>query len=199
MFAKRIFDIVFSALGLIILMPVFIIIGIVIKLTSSGGVFFRQIRVGQYGIPFSIHKFRTMVTDAESKGLKLTVGADNRITAIGRVLRKTKLDELPQLIDVLLGDMSFVGPRPEVPEYVAVYPDSIKQKILSIRPGITDRASIEMIDENEILAKSNNPEQTYINEILPIKLNYAVEYIDNYSFFEDIKIILETLKKIIIR
>jgi lipopolysaccharide/colanic/teichoic acid biosynthesis glycosyltransferase len=198
-FAKRIFDIVFSALGLIILMPVFIIIGIVIKLTSSGGVFFRQIRVGQYGIPFSIHKFRTMVTDAESKGLKLTVGADNRITAIGRVLRKTKLDELPQLIDVLLGDMSFVGPRPEVPEYVAVYPDSIKQKILSIRPGITDRASIEMIDENEILAKSNNPEQTYINEILPIKLNYAVEYIDNYSFFEDIKIILETLKKIIIR
>lgn len=199
MFAKRIFDIVFSALGLIILMPVFIIIGIVIKLTSSGGIFFRQTRVGQYGIPFSIHKFRTMVTDAESKGLKITVGADNRITTIGRVLRKTKLDELPQLIDVLFGDMSFVGPRPEVPEYVAVYPDSIKQKILSIRPGITDRASIEMIDENEILAKSNNPEQTYINEILPIKLNYAVEYIDNYSFFEDIKIILETLKKIIIR
>lgn len=199
MFAKRIFDIVLSALGLIILMPVFIIICVVIKLTSSGGVFFRQIRVGQYGIPFSIHKFRTMVTDAESKGLKITVGADNRITAIGRVLRKTKLDELPQLIDVLLGDMSFVGPRPEVPEYVAVYPNNIKQKILSIRPGITDWASIEMIDENEILAKSNNPEQTYINEILPIKLNYAVEYIDNYSFFEDIKIILETLKKIIIR
>ncbi|RTK93229.1 MAG: sugar transferase [Neisseriaceae bacterium] len=199
MFAKRIFDIVFSALGLIILMPVFIIIGIVIKLTSSGGIFFRQTRVGQYGIPFSIHKFRTMVTDAESKGLKITVGADNRITTIGRVLRKTKLDELPQLIDVLFGDMSFVGPRPEVPEYVAVYPDNIKQKILSIRPGITDRASIEMIDENEILAKSNNPEQTYINEILPIKLNYAVEYIDNYSFFGDIKIILETLKKIIIR
>lgn len=199
MFAKRIFDIVFSALGLIILMPVFIIVGIVIKLTSSGGVFFRQTRVGQYGIPFSIHKFRTMVTDAESKGLKITVGADNRITAIGRVLRKTKLDELPQLIDVLLGDMSFVGPRPEVPEYVAVYPDNIRQKILSIRPGITDRASIEMIDENEILAKSNNPEHAYINEILPIKLNYAVDYVDNYSFFEDIKIILETLKKIIIR
>ena len=196
---KRCFDIVLSIIGLIILAPVFLLVAGIIKLTSTGPVFFRQQRIGRYGTLFAIHKFRTMIVGAESKGLKITIGEDRRITQVGHILRKTKLDELPQLIDVLQGSMSFVGPRPEVPEYVAKYPLMIKTKVLSIRPGITDRASIEMIDENELLAKSANPEQTYIHEILPIKLDYAVKYIDNYSLLEDVRIIFATLKKIISR
>lgn len=199
MLLKRIFDVTLALIGLALLSPIFAIISLVILLSSEGPIFFRQLRVGQYGIPFRIHKFRTMIVDAEKNGLKITVGNDNRITPIGKFLRKSKLDELPQLIDVLLGKMSFVGPRPEVPEYVAQYPLTIKNKVLSIRPGITDRASIEMIDENTILAKSSNPEITYVNEILPIKLKYACDYIDNYSLVEDIKIIIDTLKKIVLR
>lgn len=196
---KRLFDIVASSLGLVLLSPLFIIISVTIKFTSKGPVFFRQTRVGRNEKLFQIHKFRTMVVNAESKGLKITVGADSRITPIGYILRKTKFDELPQLIDVLIGNMSLVGPRPEVPEYVRYYTPEIKQKIFSVRPGITDAASIEMIDENDILAKSSNPEYTYINEILPLKLSYAVKYADHHNLFIDLVLILKTLKKIIIR
>lgn len=196
---KRLFDILVSFIGLLILSPLFILIIIGIKLTSNGPVFFRQIRVGRYEKLFKIHKFRTMIVDAESKGLKITVGADKRITSIGAILRKTKLDELPQLIDVLLGNMSLVGPRPEVPEYVKYYSVDIKRKVFSIRPGITDEASIEMIDENDVLARSSNPENTYINEILPLKLSYAVKYAESHGIMLDIVLILKTLRKIIVR
>ncbi len=199
MLVKRFFDIVFSMLGLIILSPFFIIIAILIKSTSRGEVFFRQTRVGIHGKYFRIHKFRTMVVNAESLGLKITVGDDVRITSIGKFLRKYKLDELPQLIDVVLGTMSLVGPRPEVPEYVELYPEEVKKIVLSVRPGITDWSSIIMIDESEQLAKNSDPKTSYINDIMPKKLAYAVKYVKNRSFFQDCLIILATIKNIIIR
>lgn len=193
---KRIFDLLVAAVGLIILSPIFVIIALLIKFTSNGPVFFRQERVGLTGIVFRIHKFRTMIEDAESLGPKITIGKDNRITKIGHVLRKTKLDELPQLMDVLIGNMSLVGPRPEVPEYVAMYPQEIRQKILSVRPGITDFASIAMIDENQLLAKSNNPQDAYINDVMPKKLELAVKYVDTQSFKQDVIIIFLTFLKL---
>lgn len=195
---KRSFDIVASLAGLIILLPAFMCIAIWIKIDSKGPVFFRQERVGRYGNNFRIHKFRTMATNSESAG-RLTVGADSRITRSGKVLRKTKLDELPQLIDVLLGRMSLVGPRPEVPEFMNLYPLSQRQKILSVRPGITDRASIEMVDENEILGKYQDARQAYIDVIMPIKGEFYCNYVDNQSFTEDIKIVFSTFWKIISR
>lgn len=195
---KRSFDIVASLAGLIILLPAFMCIAIWIKIDSKGPVFFRQERVGRYGNNFRIHKFRTMATNSESAG-RLTVGADSRITRSGKVLRKTKLDELPQLIDVLLGRMSLVGPRPEVPEFMNLYPLSQRQKILSVRPGITDRASIEMVDENEILGKYEDARQAYIDVIMPIKGEFYCNYVDNQSFTEDIKIVFSTFWKIISR
>ena len=199
MLIKQLFDILAACIGLIILSPVFLVIAILIKSTSVGDIFFRQIRVGRYGREFKIHKFRTMVANAEQIGEKITVGKDIRVTKIGFLLRKTKLDELPQLIDVIYGNMSFVGPRPEVPEYVEFYPADIKNIVLSVRPGITDYASITMIDENVILAKSSNPKQCYIDEIMPQKLAYAVKYVKTRSFFGDLKIIFLTIGKIIIR
>lgn len=195
---KRSFDIVASLAGLIILLPAFMCIAIWIKIDSKGPVFFRQERVGRYGNTFRIHKFRTMATNSESAG-RLTVGADSRITRSGKVLRKTKLDELPQLIDVLLGRMSLVGPRPEVPEFMNLYPLSQRQKILSVRPGITDRASIEMVDENEILGKYQDARQAYIDVIMPIKGEFYCNYVDNQNFTEDIKIVFSTFWKIISR
>ena len=197
--SKRIFDIIASSIGLLVLSPLFIVIALIIKLTSHGGVFFRQKRVGYNGKSFYIHKFRTMVFNAQELGLKITVGNDKRITAIGKLLRKTKIDELPQLIDVLIGDMSLVGPRPEIPEYVELYPDAIKDIVLSVRPGVTDWASIKMIDENELLAKSDVPHETYVNVIMPEKLAFAVDYVKNRSFLMDIKIIFATLVKIVCR
>lgn len=199
MLLKRIFDLICSILGLIVLAPLFIVIALLIKLTSPGPVFFRQIRVGRNGEHFAIFKFRTMVNNAEGQGPKITIGKDSRITGIGRVLRKVKLDELPQLIDVVIGKMSVVGPRPEVPEYVALYPESIKKSVLSIRPGITDWASILMIDESSILAKSSDPKATYINEILPKKLAYADKYVKTRTFWQDCMIILATIVKIFTR
>jgi lipopolysaccharide/colanic/teichoic acid biosynthesis glycosyltransferase len=195
---KRNFDILASLIGLVCLSPIFIVVAIWIKVDSRGSVFFRQVRVGQYGIPFKIHKFRTMKVDSESTG-RLTVGADVRITPSGHFLRKTKVDELPQLIDVLIGKMSLVGPRPEVQEFINYYPLDIKDKVLSVRPGITDKASIEMVDENEILAGYQNSRQAYIDIILPIKQKYYVEYVDMNNFWFDIKIIFLTLSKIIKR
>jgi lipopolysaccharide/colanic/teichoic acid biosynthesis glycosyltransferase len=195
---KRLFDVFCAALGLVALLPVLVLISVWIKLDSPGPVFFRQVRVGRFGIPFRIHKFRTMRVNAEQIG-RLTVGCDSRITRSGHLLRKTKLDELPQLIDVLIGKMSLVGPRPEVQEFIDCYPEDIKVKVLSVRPGITDRASIEMVDENEILSKYPDPRQAYIDHILPIKQRYYVEYVDNHVVFTDIMIIFGTIQKIIKR
>lgn len=193
---KRIFDFLLSGIGLFILSPLFLAVAIWIKVDSSGPVFFRQKRVGLFGKDFFIYKFRTMRVNAESAG-RLTVGKDSRITRSGHFLRKSKIDELPQLIDVLLGTMSLVGPRPEVREFIDCYPDEVKDKVLSVRPGITDRASIEMVDENEILSKYEDPRQAYIDHILPIKQKYYVQYVENRTLLLDITLIFQTLLKIV--
>lgn len=195
--AKRLFDLIFSWLGLIFLSPLFIFIAIWIKWDSPGPIFFRQERVGQFGKVFRIHKFRTMVVDAEKHGIQITVGNDSRITRSGAFLRRYKLDELPQLIDVLIGTMSLVGPRPEVPKYVAYYPNDVYKIVLSVKPGITDNASIQFKDENVLLTQSNDPEKTYIEHILPIKLKYYTDYVEQKSLLLDFKLIISTLLAII--
>lgn len=192
MIAKRIFDLFVSLAGLVLLFPLFLLIAILIKRDSSGPVFFRQVRVGRREQAFRIHKFRTMATAPLAKDLQLTVGADPRITGTGRWLRKYKIDELPQLIDVVLGKMSLVGPRPEVPKYVAHYPADVKQVVLSVRPGITDNASIEYRDENNILAQADDPEREYIEKVMPGKLEYYLRYVEQRSMAGDIAIILRT-------
>ena len=197
MIAKRLFDLIASGFGLVLFLPLFIAIAVAIKLESSGPIFFRQERVGRFGKCFRIHKFRTMVMDAERHGLQITVGADPRVTRVGLLLRKYKLDELAQLMDVFVGDMSLVGPRPEVPGYVACYPADVAQIVLSVRPGITDRASIEYKDESEILAKSNDPHRAYVEEVLPVKINYYLKYVKERTFFGDVSIIFATLFAII--
>lgn len=193
---KRFFDICMSIFGLIILSPIFLIIAVLIKINSKGAVFFRQTRVGLNGKEFKIYKFRTMVTDAEKKGMQITVGNDSRVTSIGKIIRKCKMDEIPQLINVLIGDMSFVGPRPEVPKYVEMYNEADKE-ILMIRPGITDIASIEYRNENEILGKSENPEKTYIEEVMPAKIKFNKEYLSNISIKYDIYLIIKTVVAIL--
>lgn len=195
---KRVFDIIASGLGLIILSPLLLFIAIWIKRDSPGPIFFRQERIGKDGIPFKIHKFRSMYVDTEKDG-RLTIGADKRITPSGHFVRKYKLDELPQLIDVFIGKMSLVGPRPEVAEFMNRYSEEDRRIILSVRPGITDRASIEMVDENEILGKYEDPHQAYIDIIMPIKAKYYREYVENQSFVGDIQIIFATIFKIIKR
>ncbi|CAG0977699.1 O-antigen biosynthesis protein WbqP [Flavobacteriales bacterium] len=193
---KRIFDIVFSVIGLLILLPVFIIIAILIIADSKGGIFYKQIRVGKNQQDFYLYKFRSMQTNADKKGL-LTVGMkDLRITRVGYLLRKYKIDELPQLLNVLTGKMSFVGPRPEVPKYVALYNEEQK-KVLDVKPGITDYASLKYFNENEILANAKDAEQTYINEVMPEKLKLNLEYIKDKNFTTDLKIIFKTLLRII--
>ncbi|MCC3356913.1 sugar transferase [Bacillus sp. REN16] len=193
---KRFFDIVVSLIGLIILSPLLLIIAILIKVDSKGPVFFKQVRVGQYEKEFKILKFRTMVVDAEKLGKQITVGMDRRITKVGYFLRKYKLDEFPQLINVLIGDMSLVGPRPEVPRYTKYY-NTEQKAIFNIRPGITDYASIKYSDESELLGKAENPEKTYIEEIMVDKLRYNLEYLRNRSVIEDISIIYKTALKIL--
>lgn len=195
--AKRYFDLFFTIIGMIVLMPVFLLIALWIKFDSVGPVFFRQERVGLGGNIFGIYKFRTMIVDAEKYGKQITVGADQRITVSGKFLRKYKLDELPQLINVLLGDMSLVGPRPEVPRYVAEYPEAIRIIVLSVMPGITDYASIEYKDENEILGRAINPEKAYIEEVLPIKLKYYVQYVNERSLWLDFSLIIRTFMVLI--
>jgi lipopolysaccharide/colanic/teichoic acid biosynthesis glycosyltransferase len=197
--SKRFFDGLASTFGLLALAPVLLLLAVWIKLDSPGPVFFRQERVGRGGKLFRIHKFRTMVTDAERRGLQITVGADARVTRVGQWLRKYKLDELPQLLDVWLGHMSLVGPRPEVPRYVACYPVDVRDVVLSVRPGITDRASIEFKDENQILGRSDDPHAAYVNEVLPIKLRYYVDYVRDRSFCGDIAVILATIRSLVIR
>jgi lipopolysaccharide/colanic/teichoic acid biosynthesis glycosyltransferase len=194
---KRLFDLVASGLGLLLLAPMLLAIALAIKLESPGPVFFRQERVGRFGKPFRIHKFRTMVTDAERRGLQITVGADARVTRVGGVLRKYKLDELAQLIDVFVGDMSLVGPRPEVPRYVACYPADVRAIVLSVPPGITDWASIEFKEENAMLGGAVDAERVYVEEILPVKLGYYVRYVRERSFMMDVRIILATLAAVV--
>jgi len=192
---KRIFDIFFSFFGLIILLPFLIIISVVIIFNSGFPVFYIQRRVGKEGVDFSLLKFRTMKKDADKMGLLTVGGRDPRITNIGYFLRKYKLDELPQIINVFIGDMSFVGPRPEVRKYVDLYTDEQKL-VLKIKPGITDYASLEYFNENELLALSKEPEITYINEIMPAKLELNKKYLKEAGVITDTKIILRTFGKI---
>jgi lipopolysaccharide/colanic/teichoic acid biosynthesis glycosyltransferase len=195
---KRFFDILFSSIGLIISLPVFIILAFAISLESRGGIFYRQERIGKNFKPFKLYKFRSMYSGSDKKGL-LTVGEkDTRITKTGYFIRKYKLDELAQLINVLKGDMSLVGPRPEVKKYVELYNDEQK-KVLLVKPGITDYASIEYFNENKLLENSPNPEKTYIEEIMPHKLSLNLKYIQEQSLLTDVKIILKTILKIINR
>lgn len=192
----RLLDIVLSLLGLLFLLPIFLILAVWIKFDSQGSIFFRQIRVGKDGRDFRIYKFRTMIVNAEKMGI-ITIGErDPRITNSGYFLRKYKLDELPQLINVLKGEMSFVGPRPEVRKYVEMY-NQEQLKILTVKPGITDYASIEYINEDEIFGKSLNPEKTYIEEIMPQKIKYNMKYINNKTMIEYFRIIFLTIIKII--
>jgi len=197
MLTKRCFDLFLTIPGVIFLMPVFLLISIWIKIDSSGPVFFRQQRVGKAGALFAIYKFRTMIVDAEKQGKQITIGADRRITLSGQFLRKYKLDELPQLINVLKGEMSLVGPRPEVPRYVEEYPEHIREIVLSIPPGITDYASIEYRNENDVLGCSTDPERTYIEEVLPIKLKYYVQYVKERSLWLDFVLLIRTFIVII--
>lgn len=193
--SKRAFDLFFALTGLIVLAPLFAAIAIWIKCDTPGPVFFRQVRVGQHGKHFRIHKFRTMAVEStRADRSELTVGADRRITRSGRFLRRHKLDELAQLIDVALGEMSLVGPRPEVPKYVACYPEGVRDLVLSVKPGITDLASLHFKNESEILGRSPTPERTYVEEILPEKLEYYARYATKNSLVEDLRIILMTLK-----
>lgn len=193
---KRIFDVIASGVGMIILSPLFIIISILIKLDSEGNVFFKQRRVGKNKKIFEIYKFRTMVTDAEKIGRQITIGNDSRITRVGAFIRKYKLDEFPQLINVLKGEMSLVGPRPEVPRYVELY-DEEQEKILLVKPGITDYASIKFRNENDILGKSIDPDREYIENVMPTKIDLNLKYISEISLLTDIKIIINTIIAII--
>lgn len=192
---KRAFDFTAALIGLLLLSPIFLVVSAIIKLTSRGPVFFRQTRMGKDFRPFEIYKFRSMVVDAPKLGGQITAGRDPRITGIGHFIRKTKLDELPQLINVLNGDMSLVGPRPEVPRYVELFADDYRQ-VLSVRPGITDLASVKYRDESEILGAAADPDRAYIEQVLPDKIALAKEYIAHASFTYDVGLIFRTLWKI---
>lgn len=193
---KRIFDLFFAFLGIMLLLPIYLLITIFIKLDSKGEILYKQERIGKDGIPFYVFKFRTMIPNAFSKGA-LTVGSrDPRVTNVGYYLRKYKLDELPQLFNVLIGDMSFVGPRPEVKKYTDLYNEN-QRVVLSVKPGITDYASIKYRNENDLLAQSSDPEKLYIEEIMPEKLNLNLKYINDNNVFKDIKIIINTFYTIV--
>ncbi|MGA0610323.1 sugar transferase [Caldimonas sp. KR1-144] len=196
---KRVFDLVVAGLAMLLLSPLLFAIAAAIKLDSPGPVFFRQERVGRGGAPFRIHKFRTMVHAPQVEGPLLTVGNDARITRVGACLRRSKLDELAQLIDVLQGTMSLVGPRPEVPRYVALYPRELREKVLSVRPGITDPVSIAYRDEGEQLARAADPEREYIERIMPLKLQHAARYAEHATLASDIGVLWRTLRLIVAR
>lgn len=189
---KRAFDIIFAALGLVLLSPVMAVIAFWIKRDTPGAVFFRQERVGRFGRSFRIHKFRTMVSGAAVGGLAITAAHDSRITPAGKFLRQHKLDELPQLIDVLKGDMSLVGPRPEVPEFVAMYPSKVRDEVLSVRPGMTDETSVRFRDEGVLLAHAGDPRKYYIETIMPLKLASYLDYVRTRSFRRDFAILART-------
>ena len=189
---KRIFDVIFALLLLIILSPIFLILSIAIKIDSPGPVFFRQVRVTQYGKEFRIFKFRTMVIDAEKKGTQITAEQDSRITKIGNLIRKTRLDEIPQLINVLFGTMTFVGTRPEVPKYVEQYSDEMLATLL-LPAGVTSEASVFFKDEAKIIGNSRNIEKTYIEEVLPRKMEYNIQYLKKFNIWNDLRIIFFTV------
>lgn len=192
---KRLFDLISSLLVLIILSPIILIISLFIVLDSKGGVFYKQERIGKNGNPFLLYKFRSMRTGSDKKGL-ITVGtSDNRTTSVGRFIRKYKLDELPQLINIIKNDMSVVGPRPEVNKYVKLYSKE-QLRVLEAKPGLTDLASLAYINENEVLGKAEDPEKTYIEEIMPAKLKLNLEYIEKQNIAFDLKIIFRTIVSI---
>lgn len=195
-FLKRFLDILSSSVVLLVLLPVWLVIALLIVTESKGGVFYKQVRVGKDNRDFFLYKFRTMRVGSDQKGL-LTVGErDNRITRVGYFLRKYKIDEFPQLLNVIKGDMSIVGPRPEVRKYVDLYTPE-QMKVLSVRPGLTDLASIKYVHENEVLAASDNPEKTYIDEVMPAKLDLNLQYIANQSLMGDIRLIFNTFLAIL--
>lgn len=191
-FCIRVFDLIVSFIALLFLALPFMLISFAIVCDSKGGAFFKQVRVGKNGKEFKIMKFRTMVTNAEAKGLQISTSGDSRITKVGKFLRKTKIDELPQLFNVFVGQMSFVGPRPEVPKYVAMYNEE-QRNVLLVKPGITDEASIVFRDENTILENAEDTETAYINEIMPVKLNLNLKYIRKMGLFYNVKIIFKTV------
>ena len=194
--AKRAMDVLISGVALCVLWPVFALIALAIVIDDPGPVFYRQVRVGRGGKEFRIFKFRSMVTDADKKGLQITVGRESRITRVGALLRKTKLDELAQLIKVFLGQMSFVGPRPEVPRYVALY-TPYQRQVLLVRPGITDYASIAYRNENDLLAGADDPERMYIEEIMPAKIELNMRYLHEISPLCDVKLIFKTIAAVL--
>lgn len=193
--SKRIFDLLSALAGVIVLAPMFMLLALWIKSDSRGPVFFRQQRVGRNGELFNIIKFRTM-HDGDHEA-QLTVGNDRRITRVGKFLRRHKLDEFPQLFNVISGTMSLVGPRPEVPRYVNCYPPEVREQVLSVPPGITDWASIYYKEENSLLSRAANPEQAYLDTILPAKLKYNLRYVHERSFWNDIRIIFTTLASLV--
>lgn len=193
---KRLFDLIFSFLGLVILLPFLLLISLWIMIDSRGGIIYRQRRVGKDNTDFNILKFRSMRPDSDSEGLLTVGGRDPRVTRAGYYLRKAKLDELPQLINILKGDMSFVGPRPEVRKYVDMYNEE-QMKVLKVRPGLTDYASLEYFEENKILEESSDPEKDYIETIMPAKLQLNLKYIEEQSLLTDMGILFRTLMKIV--
>ena len=197
--AKRLFDLVGAGSALLLLAPLLLLVGLVIRLDSPGPVFFRQERVGRDGVLFRIHKFRTMQLDAPALGPQVTVGRDARITRIGHALRHYRIDELPQFIDVLLGRMSLVGPRPEVPRFVAHYPPALRVQVLAVRPGITDPASLAHIDEAALLAAATDPEREYIDRILPRKLALQADYAARATLWSDLVVLGRTLRVLFAR
>ena len=193
---KRAFDILGSLIGLVLLAPFGLLVALAIKCSSAGPVFFRQVRMGRDFQPFRIYKFRTMVVNAPALGAQITADADPRITPVGAFLRKTKIDELPQMINVLVGDMSLVGPRPEVPKYVEMFADDYRD-ILSVRPGITDPASVKYRDEGAVLAAAADPERAYVEQILPEKIALARQYIGRSSLAYDLGVLFQTLVRLV--
>ena len=187
-----------SAVGLVLLSPVFVVVAVAIAATSPGPVFFRQVRIGRHGEPFRMYKFRSMRVDAEALGGQLTVSGDTRVTRVGAFLRASKIDELPQLINVLVGEMSLVGPRPEVPRYVALYTPE-QRRVLEVRPGITDPASIRYRDESAVLARAADPERAYVEEVLPHKLAINLAYLERRSVASDVGVILATFWRLLRR
>jgi lipopolysaccharide/colanic/teichoic acid biosynthesis glycosyltransferase len=197
--AKRLIDLLVAALGLVMLSPFLLAAMAWVRLDSPGPIFFRQERVGRHGHVFRIHKLRTMHVNADAKGPAITAHADVRITRAGRWLRHYRVDELPQLIDVLRGDMSVVGPRPEVPRFVALYPPELRARVLNVRPGITDPASLEFVDEGSLLAGSSDPERTYVEAIMLRKLVRQAEYAERATWASDLAVLARTLRVLIAR
>ena len=193
---KRAFDLIVATLAVLVLLPLLLLLALAVALTSPGGAFFAQTRVGKGGTEFRLLKFRSMRPGSEAKGQLTVGGRDPRITAVGHFLRKTKLDELPQLFNILKGEMSLVGPRPEVPKYVALY-SAEQRQVLQVRPGLTDYASLEYFEENALLGASENPEETYIQEVMPAKLALNAKYIEDMGLGADLKILLRTAVRIV--